>query len=114
MPNDTGFVPHARADIVELALAGLTASPKTLPAMLFYDDEGCRLFYEITRLPEYYLTRTETALLPSIAAGLCRMDSAMPCWSNSAAAMKPRHAFCWIFPNSPFNTYVSIDVAAHP
>ena len=70
MPNDTGFVPHPRADIVEVALAGLSASPKTLPAMLFYDDEGCRLFYEITRLPEYYLTRTEIALLTSIAPGL--------------------------------------------
>ena len=69
MPNDTEFVPlHTRADIPAIALAGLTATPKTLPAMLFYDDEGCRLFYEITRLPEYYLTRTETALLRSIAA----------------------------------------------
>ena len=69
MPNDTEFVPlHTREDIPAIALAGLTATPKTLPAMLFYDDEGCRLFYEITRLPEYYLTRTETALLRSIAA----------------------------------------------
>ncbi len=38
--------------------------------MLFYDDEGCRLFYQITNLPEYYLTRTETALLTSIADAL--------------------------------------------
>jgi dimethylhistidine N-methyltransferase len=45
------------------ALAGLTAEPKTLPAKLFYDDIGCRLFVAITELPEYYLTRTERALL---------------------------------------------------
>jgi dimethylhistidine N-methyltransferase len=38
---------------------GLTASPKTLSPWLFYDVEGSRLFEEITRLPEYYLTRTE-------------------------------------------------------
>jgi dimethylhistidine N-methyltransferase len=41
--------------------------PKTLPAKLFYDAEGCRLFGEITRLPEYYVTRTERALLAEIA-----------------------------------------------
>ena len=71
VPNDTEFVPlQTRADVPAIALAGLTATPKTLPAMLFYDDEGCRLFYEITRLPEYYLTRTETALLRSIAAAV--------------------------------------------
>jgi L-histidine Nalpha-methyltransferase len=59
VPNDNKFVPlHTREDVPAIALAGLTATPKTLPAMLFYDDEGCRLFYEITRLPEYYLTRT--------------------------------------------------------
>jgi uncharacterized SAM-dependent methyltransferase len=46
VPNDTGFVPRTpRADVVDAALAGLSATPKTLPAMLFYDDEGCRLFY---------------------------------------------------------------------
>ena len=40
---------------------------KTLPAKLFYDEEGCRLFGRITELPEYYLTRTERALLAAIA-----------------------------------------------
>jgi dimethylhistidine N-methyltransferase len=49
------------------ALAGLRRSQKTLPPKLFYDDEGCRLFQRITALPEYYLTRTECALLERIA-----------------------------------------------
>ena len=44
------------------ARRGLTASPKVLPAWLFYDEAGSRLFEEITALPEYYLTRTERAL----------------------------------------------------
>ncbi|HEU5349989.1 MAG TPA: L-histidine N(alpha)-methyltransferase [Terracidiphilus sp.] len=39
--------------------AGLTARPKRLPAWLFYDEAGSRLFEEITELEEYYLTRTE-------------------------------------------------------
>ncbi len=38
---------------------GLTRSPKSLPPWLFYDKAGSLLFEEITRLPEYYLTRTE-------------------------------------------------------
>ena len=49
--------------IARAALGGLTAPRKTLPPSLFYDEEGCRLFYEITKLPEYYLTRTEFRLL---------------------------------------------------
>ena len=44
------------------AYHGLTASPRTLPPWLFYDERGSRLFEEITALPEYYLTRTERAL----------------------------------------------------
>jgi dimethylhistidine N-methyltransferase len=43
--------------------AGLRASPKTLPPKLFYDERGARLFEEITRLEEYYVTRTEHAIM---------------------------------------------------
>jgi L-histidine N-alpha-methyltransferase len=42
---------------------GLTSTPKTLACKYFYDDEGSRLFEEICQLPEYYLTRTEDAIL---------------------------------------------------
>lgn len=41
----------------------LTESPRRIPSKYFYDDLGSRLFDEITRLPEYYPTRTEAALL---------------------------------------------------
>jgi dimethylhistidine N-methyltransferase len=44
-------------------LEGLHAPRKHLPAKYFYDAEGSRLFEEITRLPEYYPTRTEMKLL---------------------------------------------------
>ena len=37
--------------------------PKWLPSWLFYDSAGSRLFDEITRIPEYYVTRTERAIL---------------------------------------------------
>jgi dimethylhistidine N-methyltransferase len=44
-------------------MAGLCASPKTLPAKYLYDARGSLLFDEICDLPEYYPTRVETALL---------------------------------------------------
>jgi L-histidine N-alpha-methyltransferase len=46
---------------------GLTSFPKTLPCKLFYDATGSELFEQITRLPEYYLTRTELAILEECA-----------------------------------------------
>jgi dimethylhistidine N-methyltransferase len=48
-----------RADV----LAGLSEAQKAVPARWFYDDAGSQLFEDITRLPEYYPTRAETAIL---------------------------------------------------
>jgi L-histidine Nalpha-methyltransferase len=68
MPSSTGAsAPAVDRGLVDVALSGLSRPQKMLPAKLFYDEEGCRLFYRITELPEYYLTRTERALLPKIA-----------------------------------------------
>lgn len=44
-------------------LAGLSRTPKSLPCKYFYDERGSRLFEEICRLDEYYLTRTELAVM---------------------------------------------------
>lgn len=49
------------------ALAGLTATPKELPPRWFYDERGSELFDRITRLPEYYPTRTERSILDARA-----------------------------------------------
>jgi L-histidine Nalpha-methyltransferase len=112
VPNDIGFVaPHVRADVVEAALAGLTASPKTLPPMLFYDDEGCRLFYEITNLPEYYLTRTETALLRSIAPQVVPDGYRDAVLVEFGGSDETKARLLLDQPDTPFTTYVSIDVA---
>jgi L-histidine N-alpha-methyltransferase len=56
---------------------GLSRPQKELPPRFFYDEHGSRLFEEITRLPEYYLTRTERTLLARW----------MPVW---VGALKPR------------------------
>jgi L-histidine N-alpha-methyltransferase len=66
-----GFLASAlRAD----ALAGLTASPKSLPPKWFYDANGSALFDKITELPEYYPTQAEREILAA-AAGEIAADS---------------------------------------
>jgi L-histidine N-alpha-methyltransferase len=56
------------SEIVADVFEGLTKTPKSLPPRLFYDAAGSALFEEITRLPEYYLTRTESRLLQQYSA----------------------------------------------
>lgn len=53
-------------DFLSEVLNGLRAAPKTLPCKFFYDEKGSKLFDQICDLPEYYPTRTETALLEKI------------------------------------------------
>jgi L-histidine N-alpha-methyltransferase len=69
-PDDTAAA--LRTD----ALAGLTATPKTLPPRWFYDERGSELFDEITRLPEYYLTRAERSVLHAHAADIAAATGA--------------------------------------
>ncbi|HYZ93130.1 MAG TPA: L-histidine N(alpha)-methyltransferase [Actinomycetota bacterium] len=55
---------------------GLSSRPKVLPPKWFYDDRGSELFDEITRLPEYYLTRCEREILDNRAAEIARATAA--------------------------------------
>ena len=50
------------SDMLREVLQGLTSEPKTISSKYFYDERGSALFEAITRLPEYYLTRTELRL----------------------------------------------------
>ncbi|QXD14621.1 L-histidine N(alpha)-methyltransferase [Rhodocaloribacter litoris] len=56
------------ADTRAEVLDGLRRPQKTLPSKYFYDERGSRLFDEITRLPEYYLTRTELDIMTRYVA----------------------------------------------
>ncbi|MFJ6216019.1 L-histidine N(alpha)-methyltransferase [Streptomyces sp. NPDC092296] len=69
------------ADHVSAALRhdvrhGLTSEPKWLPPKWFYDARGSELFEEITRLPEYYPTRAERAILTARAAEIAAATGA--------------------------------------
>src|SRR5258708_17434770 len=57
----------ARDDLVADARAGLGHRPRSLPPRWLYDERGSELFEAITRVPEYYQTRTEAAILAEAA-----------------------------------------------
>lgn len=70
---DPGALAGQMADDVR---AGLTAEPRTIPPKYFYDARGSLLFDEITRLPEYYPTRAERAILEAHAADVAAATGA--------------------------------------
>jgi L-histidine N-alpha-methyltransferase len=55
---------------------GLAGAPRELPPKWFYDDHGCDLFDQITRLPEYYPTETERSILHRHSDALVRTGGA--------------------------------------
>jgi L-histidine N-alpha-methyltransferase len=97
--------PAFRRDVI----AGLQAPVRAIPARWFYDRRGSELFEEITRLPEYYLTRTETALLEDHCPEVARIagtDAAIVEFgsgSSTKTRILLRHA-------SP-SAYVPIDIS---
>ena len=103
MPDGFDATPTVAQD----ALEGLLQSPKTLPAKLFYDDVGCSIFEQITRLPEYYPTRTELALLQRVAPSFS--DGAPVALVEYGASSEAKAAI--LLGGLPTAVYVPIDVA---
>ena len=69
-PDDLRLALHADAE------RGLRSEPKDIPPKWFYDDRGSQLFDDITRLPEYYPTRCERAILQARASEIARITGA--------------------------------------
>ncbi len=77
----TSIENHLGPDAARRALeadvrAGLASSPRTLPPKWFYDARGSDLFDQITRLPEYYPTRAERAVLQARAGEVAALTGA--------------------------------------
>ncbi|MFF5205609.1 L-histidine N(alpha)-methyltransferase [Streptosporangium sp. NPDC000396] len=75
------LINHLDRDYLRQALehdvrTGLTSTPKWLPPKWFYDAAGSDLFSQITRLPEYYPTRRELAILRERAADIAARSGA--------------------------------------
>ena len=62
-----------REDFRHAVLDGLSRRPRAIPARFLYDARGSALFDQICELPEYYLTRTETAILRAHAGDIASL-----------------------------------------
>ncbi len=111
MPRDITLIDTQLASFRHDVLSGLSRPRKTLPPRWLYDDRGCALFEEITRLPEYYPTRTETAILTDNAeeiAAFCGDDAVMLEY-GAGAGIKTRIVIDAL---PSLRLYVPIDIAA--
>ncbi|KQZ03025.1 L-histidine N(alpha)-methyltransferase [Streptomyces clavifer] len=94
-----------RADV----LSGLTRQPKTLPPKWFYDAHGSDLFEEITRLDEYYPTRSEREILIARAGDIAAASGARTLIElGSGSSEKTRHLLDAL---PGLHTYVPVDVS---
>jgi dimethylhistidine N-methyltransferase len=111
LARDAGSSPdRERLTFLRDTLAGLSASPKAFSPKYFYDGAGSALFEAICLTPEYYPTRTETALLREIAPALAEFipEGAVVLELGSGASDKTRmllDAAPWI------SAYVPVDIS---
>ena len=109
----TDTVTPAAAGLLAELRDGLSRPQKELPPKYFYDERGSELFEEITRLPEYYLTRTERALLREWMPewiGALRPRTLVELGAGSAE--KTRTILDAIRVEVGFGAYVPVDVSA--
>jgi L-histidine N-alpha-methyltransferase len=98
-----------RADV----RTGLTATPKWLPPRWFYDSRGSELFEEITRLPEYYPTRAERAILAERATEIAAVTRAKTLVElGSGASDKTRLLLDALSATGALGAFVPLDVSA--
>jgi L-histidine N-alpha-methyltransferase len=94
------------------ALAGLTATPKSLPPKWFYDAQGSALFEKITELPEYYPTRAERAILTSVAGEIAGISKAQVLVElGSGSSEKTRLLLSALRDAGTLRAYVPVDVS---
>ncbi|MCA1827317.1 MAG: L-histidine N(alpha)-methyltransferase [Myxococcales bacterium] len=93
----------------------LSRSPREIPCKYLYDDRGSALFEQITRLPEYYPTRTERALLAersqAIVAAACPVYDVVEL--GSGAAEKTVGILDAVLADGGRPRYVAVDISAH-
>ncbi|GIJ25043.1 histidine N-alpha-methyltransferase [Micromonospora qiuiae] len=91
---------------------GLTAEAKWLPPRWFYDARGSELFDEITRLPEYYPTRAERAVLAERATEIADLSGAKTLIElGSGSSEKTRLLLDAFTRRGDLGTFVPLDVS---
>jgi L-histidine N-alpha-methyltransferase len=93
--------------------AGLSAPQKELPPKYFYDHRGSEIFEEITRLPEYYQTRTERSILATWMPALIRdLGTRALVELGAGSAEKSRIIISAMRAAGTGEVYVPVDVSA--
>jgi L-histidine Nalpha-methyltransferase len=101
-----------RAALEDDVRSGLTATPKSIPPVWFYDEEGSRLFEAITALPEYYPTRVERLLLTRHAPAIAQRAAADTLVELGAGACdKTRVLLDGMQAQGPLARYLPFDVS---
>ncbi|PWU43306.1 L-histidine N(alpha)-methyltransferase [Micromonospora globispora] len=91
---------------------GLTAEPKWLPPKWFYDARGSELFEAITRLPEYYPTHAERAVLAEHAGDIAELTGAKTLIElGSGSSEKTRLLLDAFTRRGGLGTFVPLDVS---
>jgi L-histidine N-alpha-methyltransferase len=92
---------------------GLAQPPRTMPPVWFYDDRGCDLYEQITKLPEYYPFRTEQALLQRAAGQIAEAAGASVLVEIGSGNSEKTHDLLTAMAGSTagLDGYVSFDVA---
>jgi iron(II)-dependent oxidoreductase len=102
----------ARAAFAQSIVRGLSDTPRWLSCRYLYDAEGSALFEAITRQPEYYLTRTEDALLREHATALrARIGSSTLVELGSGSSSKTRHLLRAWTAGGRRARYVPVDIS---
>lgn len=106
----TELLTQAQNDFAQAVLAGLSQPQKVVPARFLYDKRGSELFEEITRLPEHYLTRTETALLEKHASEIAELagDETVVVEFGSGSSAKTPLLLAAVRPA----VYIPVDISA--
>ena len=95
----------------------LSRSPREIPCKYFYDDAGSALFEQITRLPEYFPTGTERALLEARAGALVESAGGRKLTDvvelGSGAASKTVSLLDAALAAGGRLRYVAVDISAH-
>lgn len=102
-----------RSALVDEVRSGLSGMPKHLACRFFYDALGSRLFEEICRLDEYYLTRCEDEILARASAEIvaCTRGPATIVELGSGSASKTRRILSAEIARSGSTRYVPIDIS---
>jgi len=102
--------PPSRDGFLSATIAGLSQLPKMLPCKFFYDEQGSRLFNEISELEEYYLTRAENQILRDsineiggLIGSRCRLVE-----FGSGTSAKTRHLLTHL---PDMSEYIPIDIS---